>query len=311
MSSLQYARGYRRFFLGKPFVVNMPILSDHLMQQVARRSKRRDHIIRYHHYSVIQHAERRFPILSAANINGKKFKRLSREKIFSKGRDRWRKDKRISYNQQWGKELYTSPDSDFDIGHLTKREDVQWGRTYGLAKSYAQNTFYFTNAVPQHRIVNQGIWRKIENYILHHETTSQDLKISVFSGCVFQENDPVFVNEVRGSAIQLPTLFWKIVYYINHENQLCRTAFLVGQKELLKEDNVVRRSRGLADETAFMDFELGDIYQVNVDFIEKLTDCTFEPAKEIFKDERSENMILENVQARSADLSGLNLNMLI
>lgn len=311
MPSLKYARGYRRYFLGKEYIVNMPTLSQALKKQVAKRSKGLDHIIRYHHYSVIQHAERRLPILSAVNIDGRKFKKLSRNKIFAKGRDRWRKDKRIGYNKQWGKELYTAPDSHFDIGHLTKREDVQWGRTYGLAKEYAQNTFYFTNAVPQHSIINQGIWRKLEDYILHHETTSQDLKISVFSGCVFKEDDPFFANEIRGDALQLPVLFWKIIYYINYNHELCRTAFLVGQEKLLIEANVVRRSRGVAEENTFMDFALGDIYQVNVSLIEKLTDCTFEPAKEIFKDKRSENIILENVQVRSSDVSDLNLDMLI
>jgi len=311
MPSLKFARGYRRYFLGKDYIVNMPTLSETLKTQVARRSKRLNHIIRYHHYSVIQHAERRFPIISAANINGAKFKKLRRDEIFSNGRDHWRKDKRIGYNRQWGKELYTSPNSDFDIGHLTKREDVQWGQTYALAKKHAQNTFYFTNAVPQHSVLNQGIWRRLENYILHHQATSDKLKINVFSGCVFKEDDPLFVNEVRGEQIQLPTLFWKVVYYINHDNELCRTAFMIGQAELLQEANITVRSRGTISDTAFMDFEKGDTFQVNVSFIEELTGCSFELAKEIFHDHRDEKLILEEVQARGVDSEMTQVNIIV
>ena len=237
--SLKYARGYSRTFLSRSQKVELPTLSEELAQQVARKSKGGgDAVLRYKHYSVLLHRERKLPIVSAANLDGRKFKELRRTSIFSKGRDRWRKDKRIGYNKQWGKELYTAENSHFDMGHLTKREDVQWGTTYKDARLHASYTFYFTNAVPQHARLNQGIWRALEDYILHSETTSVEMKASVFTGPVLAKNDPYFTHEVRGQRLQLPVLFWKVVYYLNADEELCRVGFLVGQKDLLEEEGV-------------------------------------------------------------------------
>jgi endonuclease G len=296
--SLKYARGYSRTFLSRSQKVELPTLSESLSKCIARKKRGGgDGVLRYKHYSVILHQARKLPIVSAANLDGRKFKEIRRTSIFSKGRDKWRKDKRIGYNKQWGNELYIAENSHFDIGHLTKREDVQWGTTYKDAKLHASYTFYFTNAVPQHARLNQGIWRALEDYILHDETTSLEMKASVFTGPVLAENDPFFTHEVRGNRLQLPVLFWKIVYYLDAQEELCRVGFLVGQKELLEEEGVILRSRGVSD-TRFMNFGKGGVFQVNVSLIEELTDCEFTPAKDVYKDDRPSELVLEAVQAR-------------
>jgi hypothetical protein len=47
-----------------------------------------------------------------------------------------------------------------------------------------------------------------------------------------------------------------------------------------------------------MNFGKGEVFQVNVSLIEELTDCTFTPAKDVYKDDRPSELVLEAVQAR-------------
>lgn len=296
MDQFKFLKGYRQSFLGKNYYVPLPELSEKLKSKVVRQKKNDSFVVRYARHSIIQHKERKFPILSAAMIDGRKLKKITRTTLFPNGKDNWKKDKRIGYNYQWGKELYTFPDSDFDIGHLTKREDVQWGETYKEAKEHAQMTFYFTNAVPQCSKVNQGIWRKLEDYILKKEIVANNLKCSLFTGAVLKEDDPFFIHEIRGKQLQLPTLFWKVIYYINADAKLCRVGFLVGQKRLLEEANIVLKSRGIIENPLFMDFSKADVHQVEVSLIEELTDMTFAPALDIFKDNRTKTSVLKDIQ---------------
>src|SRR6185369_6425672 len=121
-----------------------------------------DCIANYINYSVVLSRTRKFPFFTASNIDGAKFKKVKRK-------DAWRKDKRINEKYQLGKELYGAEKSDFDRGHMTKREDVQWGDSVEEAKLGADSTFFFTNSVPQHAKLNQKIWLNLENYVLHKE----------------------------------------------------------------------------------------------------------------------------------------------
>ena len=61
---------------------------------------------------------------------------------------------------------------------MTRREDVQWGITDEAAQEAADSTFFYPNAVPQHKELNQRIWKRLENYILHTETRKKSLKLS-------------------------------------------------------------------------------------------------------------------------------------
>ena len=131
------------------------------------------------------------------------FKSIKREDIFSGGSDSWKKDDRIPKECQLGKELYSAEKSNFDRGHLTKREDVQWGESAEIARNAAASTFYFTNAVPQVDRLNRGVWRRIEDYILHHEVVKQSLKISMMTGPLLLDDDPDFVTEIQLSLIHI------------------------------------------------------------------------------------------------------------
>ena len=207
-------KGYKKTFLGRKFNVSLPKPDKKKLPDIAPVVNKKDNILQYPNYSVLQSASRKFPIFSASNIDGKFFQSIGRNSLFPGGNDRWAKDPRLSKDHQWGDELYSADKSDFDKGHLTKREDVQWGKTPKEAILAAQKTFYFTNAVPQRKELNQQIWRSLEDYILKSETVTNGLKVNVFTGPVLNDNDPFFITKIGKAEVRIPTLFWKIVYFV-------------------------------------------------------------------------------------------------
>ena len=283
-------KGYQPNFLGSDFSVPLPTLNEDQKAFVAPVKNRQDNVLHYHNFSLMQHAVRKFPFFTAANIDGENFVSLKRADIFHNGRDKWLKDRRIKYTHQWGKELYSAPKSNFDRGHMTKREDVQWGKNIDAARIGAQSTFYYTNAVPQREELNREVWRMLENYILHDETVGLNLRINLMTGPVLLEEDPVFITSVRDQQIKIPSLFWKVIYYVKPGGDLHRVAFLVGQENLLLKHDIVEhpeRSRGFED--PFSDFKLGETYQVKSSFIEKITRLKLPEAKDPFVDPRLQN----------------------
>lgn len=307
--TLLNATGYDPCFLGREKEVTLPLLLPRLRRAVAPVHYDGEEILlNYVHYSVVQHRERRFPIYTAANIDGTQFVELPRDTLFPGGRDRWRTDPRIERDHQWGYELYRARKSDFDRGHLTKREDVQWGPTEQLARTSARLTFYYTNSVPQHRRLNRRLWLDLEDYVLHAESVALDLRINLFTGPALRDNDPVFVTEVAGQQVQLPAYFWKVIYYTRANGALYRVGFLVGQEEVLNREGITAPApveRGVAplpEDIYFMDFEKADTYQVPVSLVEALTDLRFHPAHEVLPSERGPlELKLEEVNVRGME----------
>ncbi len=308
MSILSHYGGYQEDFLGPQIKVRLPWLSSKLRNAVAPVQGNSKNVLHYQNFSLVQHAERRFPIYTAANIDGKLFKKLPRH-------DKWQLDPRIAEHHQWGPSLYKAEKSDFDRGHMTKREDAQWGKTDEEAKAGALSTFYYTNAIPQVAKLNQQLWRGLEDYILKNEVVDSGLKIVMFTGPVLSDSDPVFVTEVEGQQVQIPTLFWKVIFFRKSDGRLYRVAFLMGQEELLEEMDIVmsrRTSRNIfptEEEQLFMEFKKADIYQVNINTIRKLTKLRFSAAREPFKDKRSMALIQKEVQGR--DLWGGETSLVI
>lgn len=243
-------------------------------------------IIKYINYSLQQSAFYKFPFYTATNIDGIQFKKVPRK-------DNWRKDTRISKEFQFGKELYSSPKSDFDKGHMTKREDVQWGETIGIALNAADSTFYYTNAVPQHKDLNRDIWRSLEDYILHTETKQNELRVCVFTGPVLSSSNPYFVTPIDGKQIQIPALFWKVVVFQKEDRKLYRVGFMMSQNKLLQENNIIEELE--SDDQLFMQFKDADTYQVNISLIEELTGLEIPKAIDSYTDTRNTKLILEEI----------------
>lgn len=291
----EFYNGYQTGFLGME--IGLPNFTAY-ENEIAAVAGNADGEAKYVNYSAVLSTARKLPIFTASNIDGKAFQKAPRK-------DNWRKDSRIDQNNQLGKELYSAPKSDFDKGHMTKREDVQWGDSIAIASLAADSTFYYSNAVPQHADLNQKIWRSLEDYILHTEAKENDLRIAVFTGPVLHKDDPEFVTKVKENTIQIPVLFWKIVYFKKSNGELFRVGFMMNQNTLLIENGIVasRLELELAEEdNLFMQFADADTYQVNVGTIESLTNLKFAAAKEPFTDDRKLKLIMEEIDVHESFL---------
>jgi endonuclease G, mitochondrial len=294
-------QGYDPDFLGARLRVPLPTMTAKQQQDAARALDASSPVLAYIHYSVVLSASRRFPYFSAANVDAASLRKIAREKIFN-GPDKWELDPRVA-EYQWGKELYEAPSSDFDRGHMTKREDPQWGASDAAAIEAARSTFHFTNCTPQVSELNSISWRALESYIMAEASAIHRKRICVLTGPVLDEKDPVFVSRVLGMPVRLPTLFWKVVYYSDDGKALKRVGFLMGQGNLLYERRIAQRSRGarvyaplepLAEH--YTDFKDAETYQVNIATIEQTSKLAFAPAADPYKDPRPSKLIITEVQ---------------
>jgi endonuclease G len=290
--------GYNPAFIGRKLRVAAPKPEPELKKDLFPVRGSRPPMLHYHHYSVALSRKRRFPLYVAVNIDGSAFRNLKRDSLFESGNDEWRIDERAE-GFQWGDKLYEVDKSDFDKGHMVKREDPQWGPDDHTAAEGARSTFFYTNSVPQVPELNRQEWRALEDYILKKESTPRKLKISVFTGPVLSERDPVFINPVQGEEVQIPVLFWKIVYFTSDGQALSRVAFLMGQKRLLFKREIVREKpvEGPVprEPSILMGFKDAATYQVNVAAVEHLTGLEFPPAFDPYRDARPSEIIAEAV----------------
>jgi DNA/RNA endonuclease G (NUC1) len=77
-----------------------------------------------------------------------------------------------------------------------------WGSNAEIAND---DTFFFTNATPQHARLTQGNWNDLEDHILTN-TDAHDLLVDVFRGPVFADDDPEY--RVLPSAALLEDRGW-------------------------------------------------------------------------------------------------------
>ncbi|WP_068927997.1 DNA/RNA non-specific endonuclease [Planobispora rosea] len=178
--------------------------------------------LRYHHFSIVMHRQRRLALFTACNIDGKLARRPRRES------DRWIFDPRLPAAEQTGEAVYR--DNDLDRGHLVRRLDPAWGTTDAQAVAANDDTFHFTNSTPQHHAFNAGqtLWLGLEDYVLNN-ADNHDLAVSVFTGPVLAPDDDAY----RG--VQLPRQFWKIVAMVKESGDLSVTGYLLSQAALIDE----------------------------------------------------------------------------
>lgn len=240
--------GYEEDFLGEEHRIALPVLGERIRGDLAEVPGEDGGVLRYAHFSVVMNRVRKLAFYTACNIDGAKLKRLSRSG------DRWYFDPRIDQDLQSGPELYAN--NDIDRGHLVRRLDPVWGKDAARAN---EHTFHFTNASPQHRNLNQKTWLELEDYILDN-AGRHDLKVTVFTGPVFRDDDMLYRGRYR-----IPAEFWKVVAMVRPDGALSATAYLQTQKNLLDD----------------LEFAYGSYktYQVPVARIEGLTDLDFGPLR--------------------------------
>lgn len=210
------AEGYDPNFLGAEHQLELPKLAPDLQPKVAQL-KNGGEVLTYHHFSIVMNAERRLAFHTAVNVDGRQLEHVERD------RDKWYFDLRLDERLQAGPDLYSN--NPLDCGHLVRRLDPCWG---SIAVAAGEDTFHFTNCSPQHSKLNQRDWLEIESYVLN-TADNADVRISVFTGPVFRDDDMLYRDEYL-----LPADFWKVVAFINKNGQLRATAYVRTQKNYLE-----------------------------------------------------------------------------
>lgn len=197
--------------------------------------------LRYTHFGVKYHLDRRQPLLTAVNVDGEHPVRIKR------GRDKWFRDQRIPIEAQLTRQDYDDPE--IDRGHMVRREDPNWdpaatspADVTPRAQLANDDTFHYTNSALQHSKMNQGkqLWQGLENYLLDSART-EGFKACVFTGPIFRVDDPLLA-----AGLPVPQEFWKLVVMPaatdDGGTRLHATAYLLSQGELIR-DLLEKRSR--------------------------------------------------------------------
>jgi endonuclease G len=204
--------GFSSDFLSKG--VHLPQLSTANKQQAFKLDG--SEVIHYTHFSLSLNKARQFAFWVGWNVDGGRLRKVSRKGI------PFVFDPRIGEEFQAGDELYAG--NRLDRGHIARRADLTWG---GLAEAKKANkdSFFFTNIAPQMDDFNQsglgGIWGELEDAVFT-EVDVEDLRVSLFGGPVFREDDRVF------REVKIPREFWKVIIFVEN-GKLKAKGFLLTQ----------------------------------------------------------------------------------
>jgi endonuclease G, mitochondrial len=236
------------------FLIPLPKITNAAPGTIAKLKDGSD-LLKYRNFTVQMREDRRLPYYSAVNVDG--------AATFSiKGpRPPWSFDDRMDRKFQIKDECYgNESDGKFSRGHMTRREDPNWGKTREEAVISNQHTFFVTNACPQIQPFNAGIWLSLEDHALEH-CDEDDMRISVFTGPIFRDAPPNPDPDYFG--VKVPVEFWKIIAFKHDETkQLTATGYRMSQRNLLP----------TLEEFVFGQFSES---QVTIRFIERATGLSF------------------------------------
>lgn len=202
--------GYNADFLGT--CIPLPTVADEtLAANIAPLLDGSGTELKYRNFSVLQNGARRLPLLTAVNIEGARLRRLPRK-------DSWKLDGRIDRAHQVGNVLYKH--NPLDRGHMVRRLDPCWapdGIDDSIVLQAQADTYFYTNATPQHKDLNQRDWVGLEDYVLDN-AEQFGFRATVFTGPVFNESDRVLRDQAGANDIAIPEEFWKVVAMRNTES---------------------------------------------------------------------------------------------
>lgn len=217
-------------------------------------------ILNYRHFSISMNRQRKMPYFTAVNIDAVKYNKMKSEIPSRKemGSDNWKIDPRMDKTAQLPKTFYSK--NDFDLGHIVRREDALWGDTLQEVIAANKDTFFLTNAAPQHKDFNRNAqrWKGLEDYALRNARL-YDLRLSVFTGCIFTDKDR------RLATIQIPAKFWKVIVMIKEDGTPSATGYIVNQDDLIED---------ITERELFI-FEQFKTYQIDLKTIELATGLAF------------------------------------
>lgn len=252
--------GYSGTFLGAGFVVPLPDLGPLTADAVKLTKPGRNgaYVLDYRGYSLVMHAKRKLAIYTAANVDGGNRFKLRRP------HDVWRYDPRIPRAAQIGPSYYAN--NQFDRGHLTRYEDMEYGGDVTEALQTGADTLHFTNCSPQHARFNQSkeLWQGLEQHVLEQAIEAGPFAAQVFTGPVLDDGDPTWE---KFKDIQYPLQFWKIAVAVTSGKKLFAAGFVMDQSEVIAQYGI--------EATVEVPFGAFKTYQVPIAEIERLTGLTF------------------------------------
>lgn len=283
--SMDYSEceGYQAAFIGTQFQVDIPRPLGNYSHEIARIHNSNRYVLDYYKFSVIFNAVRKLPFISAINIDGDEDKR----KDETERKDKWIRDTRIDLSTQLDKDWYYK--SGFDKGHMSRREDANWGENAWEAKRNADLTCVYTNASPQvpelNRSNRNGVWGKLEKTVLEYGAIKEQGRtgrISVFNGPIFKDTDPIY------KGVRVPMDYFKIIVWLNDNSKLRATAFTLSQEELV--DNIRFEDIGIDKKLQYKE------YQISLKELQDLTHLDFTELQKLdtFKGTKSEKKYISN-----------------
>ncbi len=229
-------RGYDAVFLGLAAPLPTPRHPDALVTAPGGGKA-----LHYHHFSLFMHRERRIAALTAANVNANEAAKTpgnrppgdySRDGLAGRSSDAWMLDPRIDPSEQLAEVFFEKDRRSFDKGHVVRRDDVAWGKTYEEMRNANGDSFHVTNCAPQVAGFNRSHrgtdnWGDLENLVLRQ---AESERLQVFSGPIFRDDDEVFRGKDHAGPVRvrIPRRYWKVVV-ARKANALQAFGFLLEQ----------------------------------------------------------------------------------
>jgi endonuclease G len=183
-------------------------------------------LLAYENFSIAMHAKRRLALFTASNVTKEPKLRkpdpsadYSRRGLSGLGpndQEKWYLDPRLDEKFQLPDVFFTKDRKAFDKGHIVRRDDVAWGRTYPILRRANGDTYHVTNCSPQVAEFNRSNageenWGDLENVVLSEAANE---RLCVFAGPVLEDSDEIFVGKGDGGITlraKVPKRFWKLI----------------------------------------------------------------------------------------------------
>jgi endonuclease G, mitochondrial len=215
--------GYDPAFLGGGLVVPLPAAAT---PADLARTQTGATVLAYENFSIAMHATRRLALFTASNVTAeaalrrpdatKSYKRKDLTGLGERDQERWFLDDRLDAKFQLPDAFFTNDRGAFDKGHIVRRDDVAWGKTYDALRRANGDSFHVTNCSPQIAAFNRSAngkdnWGDLENVVLSDSATE---RLCVFAGPVLDNNDQIFVGTLgnrQSIQARIPSRFWKVI----------------------------------------------------------------------------------------------------
>lgn len=275
---LKTCKGYDPKFIDANKSVSLDeVLSDSHKEHLPTVDGNESGLLNYTNLSVWYNRNRKIPFVSAYNIDGDK----NSKKEVDRNKFVFNRDRRFDTAQQLYFPFYdlitveNDNKIEFEIGHMASHNEMSWGED---AEIKAAQTFHFPNSVPQGALLNVGLWSKLESYVIAEGSSTANQKICVFTGPMMKDSDPVYEMD---HSFQMPIYFFKLVVY-EYDGKLYSTAFVMSHYLTLVKlgvikdlDQLFEKAKLITYSRPFNDYNHSDVYQVNIDVIEKYTGLNF------------------------------------